>query len=163
MLDNITRDFERDSAQDQLLLGLTEGSRASLGNLQAAVEVLDDPGLDARNARALPGRRARRGAGDGAAHPGAGGAQHPGGRRRAGRWRTCSAPTSWPRRCGASRPCAPCAPARQEVDAALWLKVDSFALLQALSYLASRLVDEFEVRALTPAPAAVGAAAPSST
>ena len=37
----------------------------------------------------------------------------------------------------------------QEVDAALWLKVDSFALLQALSYLASRLVDEFEVRAVT--------------
>ncbi|HSQ71111.1 MAG TPA: DNA polymerase III subunit epsilon, partial [Rubrivivax sp.] len=46
MLDNITREYERDSAQDQLLLGLTEGSRASLGNLQAAVEVLDDPGLD---------------------------------------------------------------------------------------------------------------------
>ena len=47
MLDNITRDYERDSARDQLLQGLTEGSRASLGNLQAAVEVLDDPDLDA--------------------------------------------------------------------------------------------------------------------
>ena len=43
MLDNITRDYEHDSAQDQLLLGLTEGSRASLGNLQAALELLDDP------------------------------------------------------------------------------------------------------------------------
>ena len=41
MLDNITRDYERDSAQDQLLQGLTEGSRASLGNLQAAVEEAD--------------------------------------------------------------------------------------------------------------------------
>ena len=37
----------------------------------------------------------------------------------------------------------------QEVDATLWLKVDSFALLQALAYLGRRLVDEFEVRALT--------------
>jgi DNA polymerase-3 subunit epsilon len=35
-----------------------------------------------------------------------------------------------------------------EVDPKLWLKVDSFALLQALAYLAHRLVEEFEVRAL---------------
>jgi DNA polymerase-3 subunit epsilon len=35
-----------------------------------------------------------------------------------------------------------------EVDVALWLKVDSYSLLQALTYLASRLVDEYEVRTL---------------
>ena len=46
MLDNITRQFEDDSARDQLLHGLTEGSRASLGNLQAAVEMLDDAEMD---------------------------------------------------------------------------------------------------------------------
>ena len=32
------------------------------------------------------------------------------------------------------------------VDAALWLKVDSFSLLQALVYLAGRLVDEYEIK-----------------
>ena len=38
MLENITRDFADESDRDKLLHGLTEGSRASLGNLQAAVE-----------------------------------------------------------------------------------------------------------------------------
>ena len=47
MLDNITRDFAAQSQRDQILHGLTEGSRASLGNLQAAVEMLDFPDLDA--------------------------------------------------------------------------------------------------------------------
>ena len=47
MLDNITSDFEQESARDRLLHGLTEDSRASLGNMQAAVEVLEDPDLDA--------------------------------------------------------------------------------------------------------------------
>lgn len=43
----------------------------------------------------------------------------------------------------------------EEIDESLWVKVDSFSLLQALTYLASRLSDEFEVREvrfrLTPA------------
>ena len=47
MLDNITRDFEQEALRDRLLLGLTEGSRASLGNLQAAVEMLELPDLEA--------------------------------------------------------------------------------------------------------------------
>jgi DNA polymerase-3 subunit epsilon len=47
MLDNITRDFADESERDRMLHQLTETSRASLGNLQAAVELLDDPGLDA--------------------------------------------------------------------------------------------------------------------
>src|SRR5690606_21261220 len=34
----------------------------------------------------------------------------------------------------------------EEVDESLWLKVDSFSLMQAITYLASRLSDEFEVR-----------------
>ena len=34
------------------------------------------------------------------------------------------------------------------IDGSLWLKVDSYTLLQALTYLAHRLVDEFEVRFL---------------
>jgi DNA polymerase-3 subunit epsilon len=47
MLDNITRDFADESERDRMLHQLTETSRASLGNLQAAVELLDDPDLDA--------------------------------------------------------------------------------------------------------------------
>jgi DNA polymerase-3 subunit epsilon len=34
----------------------------------------------------------------------------------------------------------------ENVDATLWLKVDSFSLTQALDYLALRLVDEFDIR-----------------
>jgi DNA polymerase-3 subunit epsilon len=148
MLDNITRDYERDSAQDQLLQGLTEGSRASLGNLQAAVEVLDDPDLDAAarerflavvrdEARAMARRIQELSARS-----------------------TQDVKTRWPLEdmlgadlvAAALRRIEAVCPVRtgtQEVDGALWLKVDSFALLQALSYLASRLVDEFEVRAVT--------------
>ena len=148
MLDNITRDYERDSAQDQLLQGLTEGSRASLGNLQAAVEVLDDPDLDAATrerflavvrdeARAMARRIQELAARS-----------------------TQDVKTRWPLEDMLGADLVAAALRRieavcrvrtgtQEVDGALWLKVDSFALLQALSYLASRLVDEFEVRAVT--------------
>ena len=61
MLDNITRDFEDESLRDQLLHGLTEGSRASLGNLQAAVEMLDYPDLDAPMRERFHARDPRRG------------------------------------------------------------------------------------------------------
>jgi DNA polymerase-3 subunit epsilon len=148
MLDNITREYERDSAQDQLLQGLTEGSRASLGNLQAAVEVLDEPGLDeptrerflavVRDEAQAMARRVQ----ELAARS------------------TQEVKTRWPLEdmlgadlvAAALRRIEAMCEVRtgtQEVDATLWLKVDSFALLQALSYLGRRLVDEFEVRALT--------------
>ncbi|MDO8318072.1 MAG: DNA polymerase III subunit epsilon, partial [Rhodoferax sp.] len=47
MLDNVTRAFEEEHLRDQLLHGLTEGSRSSLANIQAAVEMLAYPDLDA--------------------------------------------------------------------------------------------------------------------
>src|SRR6478609_6784405 len=47
MLDDMTRDFEQEALRDRLLLGLTEGSRASHGNMQAAVEMLELPDLEA--------------------------------------------------------------------------------------------------------------------
>src|SRR5450830_129306 len=40
MLDNVTRNFEQESLRDQLLHGLTEGSRSSLANMQAALDML---------------------------------------------------------------------------------------------------------------------------
>jgi DNA polymerase III subunit epsilon len=47
MLDNITRDFEAESARDQVLHSLTEGSRAALANMQAAIDMLDYPDIEA--------------------------------------------------------------------------------------------------------------------
>ncbi len=149
MLDNITRDYEQQSAQERLLHGLTEGSRASLANLQAALEMLDDEGLDAgmrerflgvvRDEAAAMSRRIHELAAQSA-------------EGLATRWpleemlgadfvqaaqRRIEALTGL--RTGA---------ADADVDGQLWLKLDSFALLQALAYLALRLKDEFEVSAV---------------
>ena len=41
MLDNITRNFETESRRDQLLHNLTEGNRASLANVRAAADMLE--------------------------------------------------------------------------------------------------------------------------
>ncbi len=145
MLDNITRDFADESLRDQLLHGLTEGSRASLGNLQAAVEMLDYEDLDAPTRERFLGvvrdevQAMSRRIQDLARHT------------------TQTQKTRWPledmlgadlaaaavQRIGALGSCRASA---GEVDAALWLKVDSYSLLQALTYLAARLVDEYEIR-----------------
>ena len=148
MLDNITRSFEEESARGQLLHGLTEGSRASLASLQAAVEMLgyDDlePAMRERflgvlrdEVRTLAGRVDE-----------------------VARQSADSLRTRWPleemqgaeflavaarqvgAQCGVPVTAAP-------ADARLWLKLDSFSMLQALTYLGQRLVDEFAVRALT--------------
>ena len=147
MLDDITRDFEQEALRDRLLLGLTEGSRASLGNLQAAVEMLELPDLEATMRERFQGVVRDEVA------------------TMTARVRTLAADvlagmkTRWPmedmlgadlvsaglRRIealGAVRVSA------MDVDATLWLKVDSYSLLQALVYLAGRLVDEYEVRTL---------------
>ena len=145
MLDNITRDFADESARDKMLHQLTETSRSSLGNLQAAVELLDDPDLDAatrerfqgvvRDEVAAMSRRIQ----DVAVHT------------------TQAMKTRWPleEMQGADLLAAAgrrieqlygCRVASAEVDTQLWLKVDSYSLLQALCYLAGRLVDEYEVK-----------------
>lgn len=147
MLENITRDFADESERDRLLHGLTEGSRASLGNLQAAVELLDDDGLDAATRERFHGvirdevgamsRRIQ----ELASHT----AQ--------------TIKTRWPleEMLGADLVAAAarrieaqcgCRVSTSGVDASLWLKVDSFSLLQALVYLAGRLVDEYELKSV---------------
>jgi DNA polymerase-3 subunit epsilon len=155
MLDNITGDFEAETARDQLLHGLTEGSRASLGNMQAAIEMLDYTDLE-------PAMRERF---HGVIRDEVGAMSQ--------RIRTLADDTAqgmkarWPledmlgadlvsaglRRIEAI---AGVRAAAAEVDAALWLKVDSFSLLQAVTYLAGRLADEYEIKLiqlrLQPAP-----------
>jgi DNA polymerase-3 subunit epsilon len=144
MLDTITVEYETEAAQERLLHGLTEGSRGALANLQAAAEMLDDEGLPAplrerfvqviRDEAQAMGRRLN----DLAAQSAQGLA------------------TRWPLEdmLGADFVQA----ARQRIEAsaglragtlaldeALWLKLDSFALLQAFAYLALRLHDEFDI------------------
>ncbi|HEX7435721.1 MAG TPA: DNA polymerase III subunit epsilon, partial [Caldimonas sp.] len=147
MLDDITRDFEQEALRDRLLLGLTEGSRASLGNLQAAVEMLELPDLEAPMRERFQ-RVVRDEVGAMTA-----------------RLQTLAADvlagmkTRWPMEdmLGADLVSAglrriealgPVQVSADHVDATLWLKVDSYSLLQALAYLAGRLVDEYEVRTL---------------
>ncbi|MCU0928436.1 MAG: exonuclease domain-containing protein [Burkholderiaceae bacterium] len=145
MLDNITRDFEQESARDRLLHGLTEGSRASLANLQAAVEMLDYDDLDAatrerflaviRDEAQAMSRRLQQVA----------------------EQSTAGLATRWPleEMLGADLVAAAqrrlealdgLRVAASEVDASLWLEVESFSLLQALAYLAGRLRDEYEIK-----------------
>ncbi|MBL8328605.1 MAG: DNA polymerase III subunit epsilon [Rubrivivax sp.] len=145
MLDNITRDFADESQRDRMLHSLTETSRASLGNLQAAVELLEHPELDTptrerfqavvRDEAAAMTRRIQ----ELANHT------------------TQTIKTRWPledmlgadlvtaavRRIAAT---AGCRADAAEVDGSLWLRVDSFSITQALSYLASRLADEYNIR-----------------
>jgi DNA polymerase-3 subunit epsilon len=145
MLDNITREFEDESARDQLLHAFTEGSRASLGNLQAAVEMLDDADMDTAmrerfqgvirdEARAMSLRIQ-----DLAARS------------------TQALRTRWPLEDMLGADLVSAALRRiellpglragsGEVDGTLWLKVDSFSLLLALASLAARLADEYGIK-----------------
>jgi DNA polymerase-3 subunit epsilon len=147
MMENITRDFQSESARDQVLNSLTEGSRSSLANMQAALDMLDfddlDPAMRSRflgvigeETRRMSQRLADLETGT-----------------------TADLKTRWPMEdmLGAdllkaalrqmqSQLSVPISLA--EVDGGVWLKVESFSLLQALSYLAARLVDEFDVKFL---------------
>jgi DNA polymerase-3 subunit epsilon len=145
MLDNVTRAFEEEHVRDQLLHGLTEGSRSSLANIQAAVEMLAYPDLDdAMRERFLGVVREEVTSMSGRI-------------TEMTQKATQGLKARWPleemlgadvllatqRRIEARnrRPVT-----LENLDPSLWLKVDSFSLTQALDYLAMRLVDEFDVK-----------------
>ncbi len=155
MLENITRDYEEASARDHVLHALTEGSRSALANVQAALDVLDHPDLQAvareRFQRVI--REETRALGQRIASLEADAARN--------------LKTRWPLEDMLGADLLSAALRRietvtglpasiLELDTSLWLRVESFSLLQALVYLSARLVDEFEVRfvelRLTPAP-----------
>jgi len=145
MLDNVTSSFAQESQRDQLLLGLTEGSRSSLANVQAAIEMLAYEDLDAAMRERFLGvvreevRSMSQRITDLVARS------------------TEALKTRWPLE---DMPGADLLVAAQRrigqqtggdvrleaVAPELWVRVDSFGLLQALTYLASRLFEEFEVR-----------------
>ncbi len=157
MLENITRDYEAESAKDQVLLSLTEGSRSALANMQAALDMLDYPDLE-------PGMRERF---LGVIREETRSLSQRIGTLEAGS--ASSLKTRWPLEDMLGADLVNAALKRievvtglnasaVEVDASLWLKVESFSLLQAVVYLAGRLKDEFEVKFVQ---LRLGAAAPA--
>ncbi|MBS0510447.1 MAG: DNA polymerase III subunit epsilon [Proteobacteria bacterium] len=145
MLDNITRHFETESRRDQMLHDLTEGNRAALANVRAAAEMLEYPDLQddlrerfsgvIRDEVQAMSRRL-----NGIATEFADSLK--------ARWPLeemlgVDLVAAMQRRIEA-RLQLPCK--LEEIDESVWVKVDSFSLMQALTYLASRLSDEFEVR-----------------
>jgi len=146
MLDNITRTVENDSRRDAALQQLTEGSRSSLAGIRAAVDnLLDYPDIEtAQRDRFLAVIR------DEAARLG----------QRVDDTVASYADSlkaRWPLEemlgtdllAAAQRRIEARTGLATKIDAAdptVWVKVDSFSLLQALSYLASRLESDFAVR-----------------
>ena len=147
MLDDISVEVEQEAVRDRLLLALTEGSRASLGSLQAAVEMLALPDMDVglrsrlqlvvRDEVAAMTARLQTLAAD----------------------QLAGMKARWPLEDMLGADLLSAARRRieglgsvtvgfGEVDVTLWLKVDSYSLLQALVCLAGRLIDEHGVRSL---------------
>ncbi len=148
MLDNITRNFEMESRRDALLQSLTEGSRAALGNIRAAVEnLLDYPDMEPEQRDRFVGivRDEVQAMG-----------------QRLDRTVTEFADAlkaRWPLEDMLGEDLVAAAQRRIEKRLALptkvenaagglWVKVDSFTLLQAVTYIASRLRDEYDIREL---------------
>lgn len=147
-LDNVTQSFEAETKRDQLLLGLAEDSRASLAKVQAALDMLASAGLtlegrDEHLGKARDEVRAM------AHRITAGVAQS-----------TDHLKTRWPMEdmlgtdlllAAQRRIAAQCGRDMHEVvldtvDPKVWFRVDSLGVLQVLTYLASRLFDEFSLR-----------------
>ncbi|PSH61711.1 DNA polymerase III subunit epsilon [Phyllobacterium brassicacearum] len=138
LLDDITGEYEVQSRRDRQLLELTEASRASFANMQAALDVLDYPDLEAEErdrfqkvvreeVSAMSARLAALAAG-----------------------MSQDLMTRWPLQEMLGGDLVAAVATRieadtgqrvtpDEVDGTLWLSVDSFALIQALAFLASRL------------------------
>lgn len=144
VLDDITREYADDCARDQLLLDLDADCRATLAQMQGAADALARQADPAAQARAL-GQMREAGADMAARLRGVA--------ERAQR----AAATRWPLEdirgadlidAAVRRIAAPQLRAG-EVDGRLWLRADSFALLQALDWLARRLADEYDVRVAT--------------
>jgi DNA polymerase-3 subunit epsilon len=147
-IENITRNFEREAERDQVLQSLTDGNRAALGNIRAAVETLiGSPEMEAdyreRFTRVIDDEVAAMS-----------------GKLEATMNRFADAlKTRWPLEDVLAVDILAAAARRiedklrlpikhEEQDAGLWMRVDSFALIQAITFLASRLQDHYEIREL---------------
>jgi len=148
IIENITRAFEREAQRDQVLQSLTDGSRASLGSVRAAAEtLLDDPDME-------PEMRSRfvHIVGDEVMRMSERLEQTMSGF-------ADSLKTRWPLEdmlgidlvAAAQRSIEDktgLATRSDELDDALWIRADSFLLIQAMTFLAARLVEHYEIREL---------------
>lgn len=145
-VENITRSIEQEARRDQIMLALTEGSRAALGNVRAAVTNLIDypdiePEMRERFLQIIADEVA--------------GMSH--------RLETTvanfsdSLKTRWPLEDILGVDLIAAAQRRiedkldlltktEELDSSLWVKADSYSLVFALLFLAAQLKDQYEVR-----------------
>jgi DNA polymerase-3 subunit epsilon len=159
VLDDITRRIESGSRRDLLLQTLTQGTRASLGSVRAAVETIasfpDMAGADRSRFIGIIGDEARKLTARLDATVGE---------------FADALRTEWPLEEMRGADLIAAVRRRIEtktglltkletVDEAVWIKVDSYSLMQAIAYLASRLADEFAIRELRFGLAAEGALA----
>jgi DNA polymerase-3 subunit epsilon len=147
-IENITKSFERETQRDQVLQQLTDGSRAALGNIRAAVENLIDspdmePAFRERFLGVIDDETKRMS-------------------ERLGKTMNefaDSLKTRWPLEDVLGIDVVAAAQRRIEsrlklatksegLDDALWIRADSFALIQAITFLASRLQDHYDIREL---------------
>jgi DNA polymerase-3 subunit epsilon len=147
-IENITRSFERETERDQVIHTLTDGSRPALASLRAAVEMLKEhQDMD------VPTRERFIGVIEEEA-------------TRMSRMldRTMnefsdSLKTRWPLEDVLGADLVAAAGQRLEarlklptktenLDEDLWIRADTFSLLQAITFLASRLQDHYEIREL---------------
>ena len=147
MLEDVTEQIEREAARNELLFELTEGNRAAIANIRLAAEMLHLPDVDeamrarfhaviAREVEAVSERL-----------------------EAASRAFADALRARWPLEPMRGADLVRAAPAylqrRLEValkleilDEELWFDADHFSLLQALAFLAGRLVEDYGVRTL---------------
>jgi DNA polymerase-3 subunit epsilon len=147
-IENITRNFEREAERDQALQSLTDGNRAALGNIRAAIETLIDtpemePDFRERFTRVIADEAAAMSS-----------------KLEATMNRFAdSLKTRWPLEDVLAIDIVAAAAKRiedrlklpikhEDQDARLWMRVDSFALIQAIFFLAARLQDHYAIREL---------------
>ncbi len=147
MLQDISAEFDQDTQRDQLLQELIEGSRAALGTVQAALEMLAYPDLGASQRERFQGvvreEVGRLGERVTQVAQRSGPALHP-------RWPLHDMPGTQLLAALSRRIQAQTGLLTETADVAadLWLKVDSFSLIHALSALAARLASESTVQAV---------------
>jgi DNA polymerase-3 subunit epsilon len=149
MIEDMTESFESESTRDRLLQDLTESSRGPIASLRAAAETLHDytDMSPEEHRRFLAVVRAE--------------AEGLAARvESAARQFAAVLKARWPLEdmlgsdllMAAMRRITDCCPLQvsfEEIDAEVWIKVDGFSVLQAITYLATRLHDEYGIKQLS--------------
>ncbi len=139
LLDDITDEYEARARQDRTLVDLNESARASLAAMQAALDMLDYPDLDAPDRERFQAVVRDEVTGLGT-------------RLSLAAEATSATSARWPLQDMLGADLAAAAARRisadtghsvatDDVDATIWLSVDSFALIGALAFLAARVAE----------------------